>query len=159
MKIRGSVKEAVQKLGYKKLREAQIQPINDLMDGKDILLIAPTSMGKSAVFQVPGLARAKQKPGSWVLVIEPTLALIHDQVRRLQEKGASAACLTGENTGNGDAILSQVRRGEITFLFTTPEQLQSHKSCKFRVQSSTCTENEPHSHGDLAPPSRMRGPR
>ena len=128
MKIRGSVMEAVQKLGYKKLREAQIQPINDLMDGKDILLIAPTSMGKSAVFQVPGLARAKQKPGSWVLVIEPTLALIHDQVRRLQEKGASAACLTGENTGNGDTILSQVRRGEITFLFTTPEQLQSHKS-------------------------------
>lgn len=31
--------------------------------------------------------------------------------------------------------------------------------CKFRVQSSTCTENEPHSHGALAPPSRMRGPR
>ena len=49
-------------------------------------------------------------------------------MRRLQEKGVSAACLTGENTGNGDAILSQVRRGEITFLFTTPEQLQSHKS-------------------------------
>lgn len=31
--------------------------------------------------------------------------------------------------------------------------------CKFRAQSSTCTENEPRSHGDLAPPSRMRGPR
>ena len=31
--------------------------------------------------------------------------------------------------------------------------------CKFRVQSSTCTGNEPHSHGDLAPPSRVRGPR
>lgn len=56
MKTRDIVKEAVQKLGYKKLRKAQIQPINDLMDGKDILLIAPTSMGKSAVFQVPGLA-------------------------------------------------------------------------------------------------------
>ena len=50
MKTRDIVKEAVQKLGYKKLRKAQIQPINDLMDGKDILLIAPTSMGKSAVF-------------------------------------------------------------------------------------------------------------
>ena len=127
MKTRDIVKEAVQKLGYKKLRKAQIQPINDLMDGKDILLIAPTSMGKSAVFQVPGLAQAKQKPGSWVLVIEPTLALIHDQVRRLREKMVSAACLTGENAGNGDSILTQVRRGEITFLFTTPEQLQSYR--------------------------------
>ena len=39
MKTRDIVKEAVQKLGYKKLRKAQIQPINDLMDGKDILLI------------------------------------------------------------------------------------------------------------------------
>ena len=127
MKTRDIVKEAVQKLGYKKLRKAQIQPINDLMDGKDILLIAPTSMGKSAVFQVPGLAQAKQKPGSWVLVIEPTLALIHDQVRRLREKEISAACLTGENAGNGDDVLTQVRRGEITFLFTTPEQLQSYR--------------------------------
>ena len=26
--------------------------------------------------------------------------------------------------------------------------------CKFRVQSSTCTENEPCFHGDLSPPSR-----
>ena len=35
-----------------------------------------------------------------------------------------------------------------------------HKGdCKFRAQSSTCTENEPRSHKDLAPPSRMRGPR
>lgn len=127
MKTRDIVKEAVQKLGYKKLRKAQIQPINDLMDGKDILLIAPTSMGKSAVFQVPGLAQAKQKPGSWVLVIEPTLALIHDQVRRLREKEISAACLTGENAGNGDDVLTQVRRGEITFLFTTPEQVQSYR--------------------------------
>ena len=33
------------------------------------------------------------------------------------------------------------------------------EQCKFRVQSSTCTGNEPHSHGDLAPPSRVRGPR
>ena len=33
------------------------------------------------------------------------------------------------------------------------------QQCKFRAQSSTCTENEPRSHKDLAPPSRMRGPR
>ena len=124
MKTRNIVKEAVQKLGYTELRKPQIQPINDLMDGKDILLIAPTSMGKSAVFQVPGLARAKQKPGSWVLVIEPTLALIYDQVRRLQEKGIPAAYLTGKNTDSRESILTEVRRGEIVFLFTTPEQMQ-----------------------------------
>ena len=113
MKTRDIVKEAVQKLGYKKLRKAQIQPINDLMDGKDILLIAPTSMGKSAVFQVPGLAQAKQKPGSWVLVIEPTLALIYDQVRHLQEKGIPAAYLTGKNTDSRESILTEVRsRGD-----------------------------------------------
>ena len=38
-------------------------------------------------------------------------------------------------------------------------KLHHGKQCKFRVQSSTCTGNEPHSHGDLAPPSRVRGPR
>lgn len=124
MKTRDIVKESVQKLGYKELRKPQIQPINDLLDGKDILLIAPTSMGKSAVFQVPGLARAKQKPGSWVLVIEPTLALIYDQVRCLQKKGIPAAYLTGKNTDSRESILTEVRRGEIVFLFTTPEQMQ-----------------------------------
>ena len=92
MKTRDIVKEAVQKLGYKKLRKAQIQPINDLMDGKDILLIAPTSMGKSAVFQVPALARAEQEPGSWVLVIEPTLyssSLPQSRCRRNYSSGWS----------------------------------------------------------------------
>ncbi len=120
MKTRNIVKDAVEKLGYKELRKAQIQPINDLLDRKDILLIAPTSMGKSAVFQVPGLARAKE---GWVLVVEPTLALIHDQVHRLQSKGIYAAYLTGENSHERNDILNKLSHRAITFLFTTPEQL------------------------------------
>lgn len=39
------------------------------------------------------------------------------------------------------------------------DDTENTPQCKFRVQSSTCTGNEPHSHGDLAPPSRVRGPR
>ena len=61
------------------------------------------------------------------MVIEPTLALIGDQVQKLQEKGIAAASITGRNGPDHDKIFQEIWNGQITLLYTTPEQLQTRR--------------------------------
>ena len=120
-----TTQKAQAQLGIKKLRKHQIKPIQSILDGYDTMVIAPTSAGKSAIYQLPALIKAKDR--QWTLVIEPTLALIGDQVQKLQEKGIAAASITGRNGPDHDKIFQEIWNGQITLLYTTPEQLQTRR--------------------------------
>jgi len=75
-------KSAINLLRIKHLRKGQIKPIQSLMDGIDTLVIAPTSFGKSAIYQIPALCNSEQL----TIVVEPTLSLMHNQVQILKER-------------------------------------------------------------------------
>ena len=105
MRTSSITQKAQAQLGIKKLRKHQI--------------------GKSAIYQLPALIKAKDR--QWTLVIEPTLALIGDQVQKLQEKGIAAASITGRNGPDHDKIFQEIWNGQITLLYTTPEQLQTRR--------------------------------
>lgn len=120
-----TTQKAQAQLGIKKLRKHQIKPIQSILDGYDTMVIAPTSAGKSAIYQLPALIKAKDR--QWTLVIEPTLALIGDQVQKLQEKGIAAESITGRNGLDHDKIFQEIWNGQITLLYTTPEQLQTRR--------------------------------
>lgn len=82
MDLKQSVKQAANTLGIKgRLKKVQSKAINDGLDGHDLLVIAPTSFGKSAIFQVIALV----KKGLTIVVV-PTLSLLHDQVEQLQQR-------------------------------------------------------------------------
>lgn len=83
MDVRKVIKTALLQLHIDKLRKHQQKPINSILDGRDTLVIAPTGSGKSIIYQVPALVHST----SLTLVIEPTLALIYNQVQNLQELG------------------------------------------------------------------------
>ena len=85
------------------------------------MVIAPTSAGKSAIYQLPALVMAEQ--GKWTLVIEPTLSLISDQVQKLQDKGINAAYVTSRNKAQHCAIYRRLNLNAISILYTTPEQV------------------------------------
>ena len=125
MKLKNSVKSAMEELGLKTLRKHQNKPIDSLLNGKDTLVIYPTSSGKSAIFQIPALVKAKDN--KWTLVIEPTISLIHDQVKRLKDLGIAAEYITGNNVHKHDEILGKLNK--LTFLYVTPERLQSSSFC------------------------------
>ena len=74
MKIHYSCQSAMKQLGVEKLRDYQIKPINRILNGKDTMVIAPTSAGKSLIYQLPALVHNEKL----TLVIEPTLSLMHD---------------------------------------------------------------------------------
>ena len=123
MKTSFALQQAQAQLGIKKLRKHQIKPIQSILDGYDTMVIAPTSAGKSAIYQLPALVMAEQ--GKWTLVIEPTLSLISDQVQKLQDKGINAAYVTSRNKDKEEhcAIYRRLNLNTISILYTTPEQV------------------------------------
>lgn len=96
MNTRNIVKEAWKVLQIPgKPYSEQIEAINNILDGHNVMVVAPTSFGKSVIYQVPAIINGNND--RWTLVIEPTLALIADQVQRLQELGIKAEMLTSRN--------------------------------------------------------------
>lgn len=125
MKVKKSVQAAAERLGLTTLREFQLEPINSILAHQDTFVIAPTSAGKSAIYQIPAVINSEE--GKWTLVIEPTLALIADQVNKLQNLGIAAEMMTSHNYHKHNDILNKLRRGILSILYVTPEGLQSYE--------------------------------
>jgi RecQ family ATP-dependent DNA helicase len=109
--------------GKPAFRPGQAEAVSRLLRGEDVFAVLPAGGGKSLVYQLAGLLR----PGA-ALVLEPTLALIEDQLRTLAGAGIdSAEALTGESSGSpeGARALARLLRGDCSFFFVSPERLQT----------------------------------
>ena len=122
MKTDRSMQRAQAQLGISQLRKHQIDPIKSILDGKDTLMIAPTSSGKSAIYQIAALAMA-EKTDQWTLVVEPTLSLISDQVQKLRKLKIPAAYITSLNRADHRRIYRDLNRGGLSILYMTPEKV------------------------------------
>ena len=107
--------------GYKSFRPKQLDIVEAAMYGHDVLALLPTGGGKSICFQVPALARE-----GVCLVISPLIALMEDQVMNLKKRGIQAEFIvSGMTYKEIDHLLDRVRFGNVKFLYTSPERLQS----------------------------------
>ena len=107
--------------GYDSFRAGQDEIINNLMQGRDSLVLMPTGGGKSLCYQLPAVLL----PGV-TIVISPLIALMKDQVDNLMHQGISAAFINSsldQQTING--IFSKLSQGEIKLLYVAPERLTS----------------------------------
>ena len=87
--------------------------------GKDVLLVMPTGAGKSLCYQLPGLAR-----GGATLVVSPLIALMEDQVAKLQALGLRAERIhSGRDRALSQRALAAYLDGGLDFLFVAPERL------------------------------------
>ena len=97
----------------------QVEAVEAAVEGRDVLLIAPTGGGKSLVYQLAGLQR-----DGWTLVVSPLLALQVDQVEHLDAAGVRAARLSSaEGKRRRAEVLSAVEDGALDALLLAPEQL------------------------------------
>ena len=105
--------------GHSAFRPHQETVCRAAAEGQDLLLVMPTGAGKSLCFQVPGLAR-----GGTTLVISPLIALMEDQVAKLQALGLRADRIHAGR--HGDACrqaFADYHQGRLDFLFVAPERV------------------------------------
>ncbi len=95
--------------------------ISSILAGRDTLALMPTGGGKSLCFQVPALVL-----NGLTIVVSPLIALMQDQVSRLQQMGVAAACLhSGMHYNEVKQMLASAVEGAYKLLYISPERLQT----------------------------------
>lgn len=107
--------------GFSHFRSLQEEVIQSVMDGKDTLALLPTGGGKSICFQVPALAKE-----GICIVVTPLIALMKDQVERLQDKGIKAMAIhSALSRREVDIAFDNCIYGNFKFLYLSPERLET----------------------------------
>lgn len=118
MKPHNDTIETLRLFGLASFQNEQIKPIEALRKCKNVFVNAPTSSGKSLIYQLPAVLHQEQL----TIVIEPTISLMLDQVQKLNRLEFSAAHLDSSLTkAQKQDVLA--RLDKLTFLYTTPEQM------------------------------------
>ena len=102
------------------LRPAQRQALTALTEHGDTLAVLPTGSGKTAIYQVGGLAL-----GGLTVVVSPLIALQRDQIRSMATRGSVRAVMLNSAQHHADraAALDDLAGGRVDFLMLGPEQL------------------------------------
>ncbi len=107
--------------GYDTFRPLQQEIIQDIMDGKDCLVLMPTGGGKSLCYQIPAISL----PGTAV-IISPLISLMKDQVEMLQANGIAAEALNSTTPKiYQDITHRRCMNGDIKLLYISPERLMA----------------------------------
>ena len=107
--------------GYESFRESQYEIISSVLSGRDTLALMPTGGGKSITYQLPTLMT-----DGLCVVITPLIALMKDQVDKLQRQGISAVAIhSGLSRRKIDIALDNCVYGDVKFLYIAPERLNS----------------------------------
>ncbi|MDR7235330.1 ATP-dependent DNA helicase RecQ [Agrococcus sp. BE272] len=105
--------------GYDAFRGQQAEVIDEVVAGRDVVVLMPTGGGKSLCYQIPSLVRE----GTGV-VISPLIALMHDQVDALEQLGVRAAFLNStQSIDERRDVERRLLAGELDMLYLAPERL------------------------------------
>ncbi|HEY5471469.1 MAG TPA: RecQ family ATP-dependent DNA helicase [Bacteroidales bacterium] len=107
--------------GFAAFKPLQEDIIKSIAEGRDTLGLMPTGGGKSITFQVPALAHE-----GICLVITPLIALMKDQVNRLNSlEIKSIAIHSGMSSEEIDISLENAIYGDYKFLYVSPERIST----------------------------------
>ena len=112
---------AADAFGWDQLRPGQLEAMEQVMAGRDTLVVMPTGSGKSAVYQVPALLLDGP-----TVVVSPLIALQRDQVAALSRRAGSGGAVAANSSlsaGAREEAFERLRAGEVEFFFLAPEQL------------------------------------
>lgn len=99
----------------------QWETIDRILRGERVLLIEKTGFGKSLCFQFP----ATVFKGTTV-IFSPLIALMRDQVKKLNSLGISAKCINSEQTPEENSqIITDAIQGKIKILYIAPERQEN----------------------------------
>jgi len=109
--------------GYAEYRFHQKNIIEQVIAGKDAVVLMPTGGGKSLCYQIPAMAR-----NGVGIIVSPLIALMQDQVDALQQLGVKSAFLNSSLDGfEAQEVESRLLNGEIDLLYVAPERLMTER--------------------------------
>ena len=85
-RLRGALEDR----GMPTLYRHQVEALEALRDGEDILVSTPTASGKSLCYHLPVLQAIAEDPSARALYLFPTKALSRDQLAEVRELGDRA---------------------------------------------------------------------
>jgi len=101
--------------------DEQWDAIEKILKGERVLLIEKTGFGKSLCFQFPAILF-----NGTTVIFSPLIALMRDQVKKLNSLGISAKCVNSEQTQEENSqILSEAKAGKIKILYIAPERQEN----------------------------------
>ncbi|MGE2714777.1 RecQ family ATP-dependent DNA helicase [Mycolicibacterium litorale] len=106
--------------GWEELHPEQLEAMEAILAGRDVVAVLPTGSGKSAIYQVPAVLLE-----GVTVVVSPLIALQQDQIAGLADTRAPEAVAihsqqrSSETTHNWEAVRSH----EAEYIFVSPEQL------------------------------------
>ncbi|MFG1909553.1 RecQ family ATP-dependent DNA helicase [Kribbella sp. NPDC048928] len=111
---------ALERLGYSTLRPGQEEAVRAVVDGRDTLAVLATGTGKTAIYQLAGLAL-----GGVTVVVSPLVALQRDQLRALCANltGVGVAEINSTDHAGRRAAQDMLTNNQPGFVLLSPEQL------------------------------------
>ncbi len=107
--------------GYEEFRQNQLDIIESIIAGENILAVLPTGAGKSLCYQIPALIS-----NSFSIVISPLIALMKDQVDALNKVDEIAAFINSSQSYiEIESIIQKLSHGKIKLLYVAPERLSN----------------------------------
>lgn len=101
--------------------DVQWKVIGMILKGERVLLIEKTGFGKSLCFQFPATVFQ-----GVTVIFSPLIALMRDQVKKLDALGIAAKCINSEQTQEENAqILEDAKQGKIKILYIAPERQEN----------------------------------
>ncbi|WP_127848212.1 RecQ family ATP-dependent DNA helicase [Lacticaseibacillus hulanensis] len=113
------IQPVLAKFGLSSLRPGQADIIDAVLAGQDCLGVLPTGGGKTLCYQLPAAIT-----GGLTVVVEPLLALMRDQVLRLQGLGAKRVVALNSTLAPDTVTGILQHLNQFNFLFIAPEMLQ-----------------------------------
>lgn len=107
-----------QQFGYETFRPGQKEIIEQLIEGKDVVALLPTGMGKSLCYQLPSYIL--QKP---MIIISPLLSLMQDQVEQMKQFGEKRVIAINSFLSFEQKRLVMNHLEHYRFIFISPEML------------------------------------
>ncbi len=107
--------------GYEEFRQNQLDIIESIIAGENVLAVLPTGAGKSLCYQIPALIS-----NSFSIVISPLIALMKDQVDALNKVDEIAAFVnSSQSYSEIETIIQKLSYGKIKLLYVAPERLSN----------------------------------
>lgn len=109
--------------GLEAFYDEQWQTIERIFKGERVLLIEKTGFGKSLCFQFPAVVF-----DGTTIIFSPLIALMRDQVKKLNSLGIAASCINSEQTPEENSrIISDAKNGKIKILYIAPERQDNNE--------------------------------